>query len=200
MCIIAIKPKNKPIFDDETIEMMYQRNPDGAGIMYLKPDGNVHIEKGFFSSKDVPSANVSLAMCHNGILDSFGWRGTPEVNDTQIFIKECLRKLPHNFLRNRGIMDLLHKSTGTNKFAFLDKEGIHTIGDFIEDDGYLFSNSSYTTGKRLTVSDLASPAFTKAVKVSPVTPSVTTPAKQTAEADKSDLKQKSLAKLRLDGI
>ena len=243
MCIIAIKPKNKPIFDDETIEMMYQRNPDGAGIMYLKPDGNVHIEKGFFSSKDVlnyvhahpelndtdvvmhfriatsgkrdglgchpypvwsrniqTSANVSLAMCHNGILDSFGWRGTPEVNDTQIFIKECLRKLPHNFLRNRGIMDLLHKSTGTNKFAFLDKEGIHTIGDFIEDDGYLFSNSSYRTGKRLTVSDLASPAFTKAVKVLPVTPSVTTPAKQTAEADKSDLKQKSLAKLRLDGI
>ena len=68
MCIIAIKPKNKPIFDDETIEMMYQRNPDGAGIMYLKPDGNVHIEKGFFSSKDV----LNYVHAH------------PELNDTDV--------------------------------------------------------------------------------------------------------------------
>ncbi len=212
---------------------MYERNPHGAGIMFLKPDGNVHIEKGFFAGKDVldyvhahpelndtdvvmhfriatsgkrdglgchpypvwsnnlkTSTDVSLAMCHNGILDSFGWKGTAEVNDTQVFIKECLRKLPHNFLRNKGIIDLLSKSTGTNRFAFLDKEGVHTIGNFIEDGGYLFSNTSYKSGKRLTSSELTSPvSIPKPIVVHEV-----------KKAETGNLKEGSLAKLRLEGI
>ena len=77
MCIIAIKPKNKPIFDDETIEMMYQRNPHGAGIMYLKPDGNVHIEKGFFSSKDV----LNYVHAH------------PELKDTDVVVNKRSKEI-----------------------------------------------------------------------------------------------------------
>ena len=46
MCIIAIKPKGKEMIPDENIRQMFSRNPHGAGIMYLKPDGKVHIEKG----------------------------------------------------------------------------------------------------------------------------------------------------------
>ena len=244
MCIIAVKPKNKPIFSDETIETMYERNPHGAGIMFLKPDGNVHIEKGFFSAKDVldyvharpelkdtdvvmhfriatsgkrdglgchpypvwsnnlhTSADVSLAMCHNGVLDSYGWKGTPEINDTQVFIKNCLRRLPHNFLRNRGIIDLLHKSTGTNKFAFLDKEGIHTIGEFFKDGGYLFSNTSYKPGPRLTDSGVYTPLIAHPVKsLSVVSASKLVRVEQRSKEESDGHKQEALSKLRLEGI
>lgn len=187
MCIIAIKPKEKAMFTDATIQQMFDRNPHGAGLMFTKSDGTVHVEKGFFSSGDViryvhdnakalkdtdvimhfriatsgkkdalgchpypvwsnniaASFDTKLAMCHNGVLDGYGWRGNDEVNDTQVFIKETLRKLPHNFLKNKGILELIGRSIGTNKLAFLDSEGIHTIGSFINDDGYLFSNDSY---------------------------------------------------------
>ncbi len=191
MCIIAVKPKEKLLFSEETIRQMFLANPDGAGLMYLRPDGKIHIKKGFFDvnellvyiEKNRPvlektdvilhfriatsgrrdalgchpypvwtvnrslSCDVSLAMAHNGILDSYGFRGTPEVNDTQIFIKECLRRLPHNFLRNKAICDMLSRSLTygyRNCLAFLDKDGFHLLGgEFIEDDGYFYSNDSY---------------------------------------------------------
>ena len=187
MCIIAIKPSAKEMFPEQTIRTMFRNNSHGAGLMYLKPNGMVHIEKGFFdvdkllsyiesnidtlnntdvimhfriatsgkkdalgchpypvwSNNQYPQTDVKLAMVHNGVLDQHGWRGNSEVNDTQVFIKECLRKLPHNFLRNVSIINLISKSIGTNKLAFLDEDGIHTIGDFIKDDGYMYSNSTY---------------------------------------------------------
>ena len=46
MCVIMAKPKGIDMPDDETIQNMWCRNPDGAGFMYAK-DGQVHIEKGF---------------------------------------------------------------------------------------------------------------------------------------------------------
>lgn len=186
MCIIAIKKASVPMFSDQLIRNMYDRNPDGAGIMYRKGN-DVHIEKGFFSADKVleychahaadladtdvvmhfriatsgkkdglgchpypvwnknskTSCDVKLAMVHNGILDTYGYKGTDEINDTQVFIKELLRKLPHNFLRNQAIMSMIGKTIGTNKLAFLDKDGVTTVGEFIEDDGYLYSNTSY---------------------------------------------------------
>ena len=175
------------MFNEEVIRTMFERNSDGAGIMYLTPNGLVHIEKGFFSvekmlayinknakqlaktdvvlhfriatsgkknavgchpypiwSKNVSdSCDVSLAMAHNGVLDNCGWKGTDDVNDTENFIRETLRKLPHNFYKNKAIMDLISKSIAHNKLAFLSKDGITTVGDFIEDNGYLFSNTTY---------------------------------------------------------
>lgn len=187
MCIIAIKPADKAMFDESTIKTMFSNNPHGAGIMFVKPDGTVHIEKGFFKVDDMlkyisdnektldkadcvlhfriatsgkkdalgchpypvwqnnksASDDTSLAMCHNGILDRCGYHGNSEINDTQVFIKDCLRKLPHNFLKNKAITKLIGDSIDTNKLAFLDKNGIHTIGKFTEDEGYYFSNDSY---------------------------------------------------------
>ncbi|MBR2702431.1 MAG: hypothetical protein IKE77_10150, partial [Erysipelotrichaceae bacterium] len=185
MCIIAIKPRGLKMIPEKYIDEMFQRNRDGAGVMYLKSDGKVHIEKGFFSVDDLKnylrenesvfvstdvilhfrigtsgktdevtchpysvwsenrsSCDVELAVAHNGILDNYGWKGTSEINDTQVFIRD-LRKLPHNFLKNSMIITLLKKSVGSNRFAFLDRDGIHTIGNFIEEGGYYFSNESY---------------------------------------------------------
>ena len=52
MCIIAIKPKNKKMFDDETIKTMFKNNPDGAGYMYYDfKTKKVIIKKGYMNVK-----------------------------------------------------------------------------------------------------------------------------------------------------
>lgn len=51
MCVIAIKPRNVEIPNDELMELMWKRNSDGAGFMYAH-GGNVHIEKGFMTFKE----------------------------------------------------------------------------------------------------------------------------------------------------
>lgn len=187
MCIIAVKPANKPLWSENTIREMFRRNPDGAGIMFLRKDGKVRIHKGMMKVEEVlkylylhqpllektdvvlhfriatsgkkdelgcnpypvwshnnsKTKDVEMAMVHNGILDSYGWRGNAQINDTQVFIKETLRSLPHNFVKNKGIMELIEKSIGANKLVFLSKDGIKRVGRFIEDDGYYYSNDSY---------------------------------------------------------
>jgi len=55
MCIIAIKPAGINMPATTTIENMWYNNRDGAGLMYAK-DGNVHIEKGFMTLKDLKKA------------------------------------------------------------------------------------------------------------------------------------------------
>lgn len=83
-------------------------------------------------------------MFHNGILDSHGYKGEKDnENDTQAFIRKCVKKLPHSFLRNEAICSLISSSIGTNKLLFLSKDGVKMIGNFIEDDGYYYSNASY---------------------------------------------------------
>lgn len=188
MCIIAVKEKGYPMFDEDKIRQMFNRNPDGAGLMYRTQNGMIHIEKGFmdiaslldyvekhektldnsdvimhcristsgktdalgthpypvWSKNNRISCDVKLAMAHNGVLDSYGWKGNKQINDTQVFIKTCLRKLPHNFLRNQAICDLIARSIGSNKLAFLSKDGIHLFGDFENPEkGYHYSNHSY---------------------------------------------------------
>lgn len=50
MCVIGYAPKNATI-DDSTVRIMFENNPDGAGIMW-KPEGKpVEILKGFFSAE-----------------------------------------------------------------------------------------------------------------------------------------------------
>ena len=46
MCIIAIKTKGIELPSEDTLEHMWFRNPDGAGLMYNR-NGKVYIEKGF---------------------------------------------------------------------------------------------------------------------------------------------------------
>ena len=52
MCIIAIKKQGVEMPSDVIIKNMFQRNPDGAGFMYLDKDINkVRIEKGIMDVK-----------------------------------------------------------------------------------------------------------------------------------------------------
>ena len=59
MCIIAIKPAGVKTPAETTIENMWYNNPDGGGFMYTS-GGNVHIEKGFMSLKDLKAALKQL--------------------------------------------------------------------------------------------------------------------------------------------
>lgn len=187
MCIIAIKPKDKKMFTDKTIETMFDNNPDGVGFMYYDNKlKKVVISKGFMTlsslkkelkKHDFTKTNLimhfrigtsgrndslnchpypvfemnatqcktSLAMAHNGILHGYEPPKGYAVNDTQVFIREVLRKLDRNFLDDEDKTYLIDELIGANKLAFLDdKNRITLIGHgFIEDDGYIYSNDSY---------------------------------------------------------
>lgn len=55
MCVIAVKPKNVSMPDDDTIRAMWDCNPDGAGFMWA--DGkSVHISKGYMTVDELLKA------------------------------------------------------------------------------------------------------------------------------------------------
>lgn len=89
------------------------------------------------------SANVTLGVAHNGIIPITPRKG---ISDTMEYIATQLaplhRALP-GFTTNKDAM-LMIKNAINSKMAFLDRKGrIFTIGDFVEDDGILYSNESY---------------------------------------------------------
>ena len=90
---------------------------------------------------------TDLGVAHNGIITSY----TPHdkssnVNDTQKFILEYLAPVHKHFSTfykmdtfRAGIRDITN-----SKFTFLDtKERIYYVGDFVNDNGLKFSNTSY---------------------------------------------------------
>lgn len=186
MCIIAIKPKNKEMFDKKTIDAMFINNPDGAGYMYYDSKSRkVVIKKGFMTSKalmkslnekNLKNTNVILhfrigtsgfndkmnchpypiyqknalecktdiAMAHNGILQGYIPPKASDINDTQVFIQNVLNGLKKGFQYDADKLALIKEIIDTNKLAFLDsKNKITLIGNFIEDNGYIYSNTSY---------------------------------------------------------
>lgn len=60
MCIIAIKEKGVAMPDLETLNNMWNNNPDGAGYMFPF-DGKVHIRKGFMKLKELTKDLDKLA-------------------------------------------------------------------------------------------------------------------------------------------
>lgn len=185
MCIIAVKEKNIPMFDDKTIKQMFSRNSDGAGIMWTE-NGNVHFKKGFMKvepfldfvhsrddwstipavlhfrigtaggntplnchpypikKKNTVEGVCNMAMAHNGVMYKYNPPKGSSINDTQVFVNTVINDMPAGFLKSKAILKLIKEDIGTNKLAFLDKTGTITlIGDFIEDNGYKYSNSSY---------------------------------------------------------
>lgn len=191
MCIIAIKPADKPMFTDDQIKVMFTNNPDGAGLMYYhKTAGRVAIRKGFMDvesllkylhSRDFTGINVILhfristsglkdqlnchpfsvygdnkiemftkmGVAHNGILREYEPSKKSLINDTQVFIHSVLRNLSPKFIYSDDKCYLLRELIGTNKLAFLDqKNHVRLIGDFIRDNGYIYSNASYKPKKK----------------------------------------------------
>lgn len=87
---------------------------------------------------------TDVALAHNGVLKAFEPSYKSPINDTQVFIQKMLKPLKKGFQYDEGTLNLIRHIIGTNKFAILDKNNVVTlIGDFIEDDGYVYSNASY---------------------------------------------------------
>lgn len=88
--------------------------------------------------------NCEVGMAHNGILYEYNPPRGSQINDTQVFMNTIISKLPSGWLHNEAICELVRYNIGTNRLAFLTKGGeIFRFGDWIEDDGYFYSNSSY---------------------------------------------------------
>jgi len=90
--------------------------------------------------KTLVKADVGIA--HNGSINFVYPYLDKTETDTQYFIREYLFDLGYELLKDAAIQRLIADST-KSKFAIMSKEGIVTIGDFIEEDGILYSNDSY---------------------------------------------------------
>lgn len=91
--------------------------------------------------KRVNSADIGVA--HNGIIHIQPRKG---ISDTMEYIASQLaplkRALPR-FYENPHAMQMIENAIGS-KMAFLTKEGrLYTVGNFVEDEGVLYSNTSY---------------------------------------------------------
>lgn len=87
--------------------------------------------------------NSDLGVAHNGIIPITPRKG---ISDTMEYIASQLaplKKAMPRFYENKWAM-LLVKNAIESRMAFLTKEGkLYTIGDFVEDEGILYSNTSY---------------------------------------------------------
>ncbi len=85
-----------------------------------------------------------LVMAHNGIIDIKPRK--KDISDTMEYIMAQiapLKQLRKDFYKTDAGKKLLYNATG-GKLAFMDGSGyIETIGDFIKDNGMMYSNSSY---------------------------------------------------------
>ena len=85
-----------------------------------------------------------VGIAHNGII-TLTSDGNSDYNDTMLFITKYLSKLikNRNEYLDKDIQSLIKELTNS-KFAMINNRGeVVTIGDFINEDGLLFSNNSY---------------------------------------------------------
>ena len=89
---------------------------------------------------------TDIGVAHNGIISAYIPPKNSILSDTQLFIKDYLYNIKEeipNFLTNSNILFSIEKVVGS-KLAFLDGEGnVTTVGKFISEDNYLFSNETY---------------------------------------------------------
>lgn len=100
--------------------------------------------------QDLDSLDVltDCALTHNGVIfeyatQSWASKGklTRDINDAQEFIKDYLVNMGDS-LWNLAVQKMIEDYT-MSKFALLSAKGITYIGDFIEDNGYRYSNEGY---------------------------------------------------------
>jgi hypothetical protein len=95
---------------------------------------------------------ADLGIAHNGVIRTFSDPTDRVYSDTAHFIAEFLAdtvKGPESL--SSGFLDALGEATHS-RFAFLDKRGrVFRAGDWIEDGGLYFSNTTY---RRFTLRDV----------------------------------------------
>jgi len=95
-------------------------------------------------------------MVHNGIISSVGgW--SKKYSDTMEFVMEqvaLIKEIDNEFYKNETALKLLFK-LADSKLAFIDGEGhLSYVGEFIEDEGILYSNTSYKGYRRYDTKNL----------------------------------------------
>ena len=88
--------------------------------------------------------NTDVGIAHNGILSISPRKG---ISDTMEYIAtqlSIIKKMNRKFLQHDYLMQLIANATTGSRLCFLDKYGkIYTTGNFIEDNGILYSNNNY---------------------------------------------------------
>ena len=88
-------------------------------------------------------------IAHNGIIRMTTDPTNERYSDTAIFITDYLAEMirKSSDLRNQALLDRIYYMA-RSKFAIMDGGGyVATIGEFIDEQGLLFSNGSYEIGK-----------------------------------------------------
>jgi len=81
-------------------------------------------------------AKCDAALVHNGIISGYGDR---EFSDTHVFVRDVLTQLPYKSEAVRSLMsNALH-----SKFMIMDARKTYVMGDFENEKGWMFSNTSY---------------------------------------------------------
>ena len=95
------------------------------------------------------AARCDVGVAHNGIIPITPRTG---ISDTMEYIASQLSPLKRampRFYTNKHAMQMVENAI-QSRMAFLTSEGrIYTVGDFIEDEGVLYSNSSYKSLRAL---------------------------------------------------
>jgi len=88
--------------------------------------------------------STKLGIVHNGVIPIKTRKG---ISDTMEYIATKINRRyrkQSDFYKDKKQRKAILTEIGSSKMAFLDSQGnIYTIGDFVEDNGILYSNSSY---------------------------------------------------------
>lgn len=86
---------------------------------------------------------TKIGVAHNGIIDITPRKGISDTMEYIISQLSPLSKAVPNFYENKYLMQMISNAIDS-KMAFLtDKGDIYTIGTFTEEDGIMYSNTSY---------------------------------------------------------
>ena len=100
---------------------------------------------------ELKSTNIiteEVAVAHNGIINAYSYVKENDVlSDTQLFIQKCIypiMQLQKDFYKNKSIMSMFGDIINNSRLCFLDKEeNLYYVGDWISDNGIMYSNSGY---------------------------------------------------------
>jgi predicted glutamine amidotransferase len=173
MCILIAKNKNVRKMTTDEIKNSSENNPDGFGMAWVERgkikslhtfDVKDIIKKNNELPDNAPiiyhfriathgsvklnnchpfiSHNKDVAFGHNGILSI---ENEADMTDSETaFIRLFYPVIKCYGIKNKALDYAVNTIIGTSKFAFLFQDGsIKTYGNFINEDGLLFSNSSY---------------------------------------------------------
>lgn len=91
-----------------------------------------------------------VGVAHNGVIT--GMDTDAKTSDTMAYIRDVLaplRRMAGDLLASDDAMTVVESTVGS-KLAFLEPDGaITTVGDFIEDNGVFYSNSSFKPAPRM---------------------------------------------------